>query len=160
MNIDFDQELSRGVAAYDDSLARWWLARASDPAHRRAYRRIADFIAFAFPRAPRRIADYGCGPGHLLAALRRRFPRSDLAGYDASGPLIEAARRRLAGVQGSGRVRLVKTLLPGFDLPRARADLVLVAFPNFVPRSPEKDLRAHERGLSAPQRKIARWLAR
>src|SRR5262249_18330150 len=47
---DFGRELARGVMAYEDTLARWWLCRASNPAHGRAYRRVAEFIAASFPQ--------------------------------------------------------------------------------------------------------------
>src|SRR5262245_61844390 len=148
--IDFDRELARGLRAYQDELASWWLHRAEDAAHRRAYRRIADYIADSFPRPPRTIADYGCGAGHLLAQLARRFPRARLTGYDASLPLLDAARQRLT--LAGRRTELVATVLPDFSLPRARTDLVIISFPNFLPRVPATEVRRAEHRLTAAER--------
>ncbi len=62
---------------------------------------------------PHRVLDYGCGVGHGLKLLRRRYPKADLLGMDfAPGVLGEAKReesiferaRRL--VSGSGRFHL------------------------------------------------------
>ena len=160
MDVDFDRELRRGVAAYDDALARWWLGRAADAAHRRAYRRIARFAAASFPAGPRRIVDLGCGAGHLLAELRRVFPRAELVGYDASTPLLRRARRRLERSTGGGRVRLVQTVLPDPALAGTGADLLVLAFPNFLPRSPRTAVRAHGRALGAAGCRAARRFAR
>jgi SAM-dependent methyltransferase len=149
--IDFDLELARGLEAYQDRLARWWLERADDAAHRRAYRRIAAYLADSFPHLPRRIADYGCGAGHLLAEMARQFPRARFAGYDASRPLLESARRRLAFA--GPRVELIEAVLPDFALT-PRADVVTVSFPNFLPKTPAREIRP-----AAGERAMARYLA-
>lgn len=41
----------------------------------------------------RRVADLGCGPGHLAPLLAQRFPTARITGIDASTEMIEAARR-------------------------------------------------------------------
>jgi len=155
--IDFARELGRGLSAYQDRLASWWLDRTADAAHRRAYRRIADYIADSFPRPPRRITDYGCGAGHLLAQLARRFPRARLSGYDASGPLLDSARRRLAFA--GRRVDLAETVLPDSSLPRGACDLVTMSFPNLLPPAPAGELRRCEQRLSGAEREAARALS-
>ncbi len=38
----------------------------------------------------RRVADLACGTGHTSLALKRRFPRADLVGFDISKPAQEA----------------------------------------------------------------------
>jgi trans-aconitate 2-methyltransferase len=41
---------------------------------------------------PRTIVDLGCGPGHLTAVLRKRWPRATVLGVDSSVDMIERAR--------------------------------------------------------------------
>jgi hypothetical protein len=137
MRIAFDKELARGVEAYEDLLGRWWFDQSSSAAHRRAYRRVADYIAASFRDSPGIIADYACGAGNLLCRLATRFPHSRLIGLDGSSYLLALARRKLArlGESALARVFLVRTVLPKFDL-RIRANLVLFTFPNMVPGSP------------------------
>jgi len=129
--LDFDSELSRGLAAYNDTLGEWWRSRAGDRAHARAYRNIAAFVRSSLPRPPRLILDYACGAGHLLARLGGLFRNSRLIGLDGSAYLLNLARRRLGcGVQE--RARLIEIRLPAVDLPRVKADLAIFAFPNMV----------------------------
>lgn len=47
--------------------------------------------------APRVVADLGCGPGTLTAALARRWPGAVVRGIDSSPEMIEAARSRPGG---------------------------------------------------------------
>lgn len=41
---------------------------------------------------PRRIADLGCGPGHLIEVLHSRWPRAEIEGVDSSTQMIDQAR--------------------------------------------------------------------
>lgn len=41
---------------------------------------------------PRTIVDLGCGPGHLTAVLRARWPDATVLGVDSSAEMIERAR--------------------------------------------------------------------
>jgi trans-aconitate 2-methyltransferase len=41
------------------------------------------------------VADLGCGPGNLTAALAERWPAACVLGVDSSPEMIEAARPRL-----------------------------------------------------------------
>jgi ubiquinone/menaquinone biosynthesis C-methylase UbiE len=41
------------------------------------------------------LLDIGCGPGHLLKAIAKRYPRLSLSGLDISGDMVELARRNL-----------------------------------------------------------------
>jgi len=121
--------------AYDGALARWWMLRADDPVHGRAYGRIADFIAESYVRPPRVIVDYACGAGHLLALLSLRFRRSRLIGLDGSEFLLGMALRRLSRIprRCSRRIALVQAPLPDPELMRRKADLAVFCFPNMVP---------------------------
>jgi len=44
------------------------------------------------PGTPSTVVDLGCGPGHLSAVLRARWPEAHLTGVDASPAMIEQAR--------------------------------------------------------------------
>ncbi|MGH3627696.1 MAG: trans-aconitate 2-methyltransferase [Sciscionella sp.] len=44
--------------------------------------------------APRAVADLGCGPGHLTAALSRRWPDARVMATDSSPEMVAAARER------------------------------------------------------------------
>jgi trans-aconitate 2-methyltransferase len=41
---------------------------------------------------PATVVDLGCGPGHLTAVLRERWPTADVVGLDSSPAMIERAR--------------------------------------------------------------------
>ncbi len=136
MQIAFDRELRRGVAAYEDVLARWWQRQSSNPAHQLAYRRIADYVTASFRDSPAVIVDYACGAGNLLRHLAARYLHSCLIGLDASSHLLALAGRKLARLHENdrNRVTLIRTALPDFDL-KLRANLVLFTFPNLLPAS-------------------------
>ena len=51
---------------------------------------------------PAFVADLGCGPGNLTAALAARWPAARVLGVDNSPEMIEAARAD-AGSAGDGR---------------------------------------------------------
>jgi SAM-dependent methyltransferase len=154
--VCFDHELRRGAVSYDGEIGDWWLRKAANRPHLRAYRRIADYIGDSFPAAPGTILDYACGPGHLLSLLARRFPASSLVGIDGSQRMLQAARTLLSR-QGllAPRIRLQKSLLPDFGLPRRMADVAVYAFPNLL-LSPTSGRRAH---LGAAELSVARSLA-
>jgi trans-aconitate 2-methyltransferase len=42
--------------------------------------------------APRRVVDLGCGPGHVTALLKRRWPEAEVAGVDGSAAMLAKAR--------------------------------------------------------------------
>ncbi len=44
-------------------------------------------------REPASVVDLGCGPGHLAALLRERWPGVPVVGLDASPAMVERARR-------------------------------------------------------------------
>ena len=48
---------------------------------------------------PRRIADLGCGPGHVTALLARRFCDAKIVGVDDSEEMLERAKARLPEIQ-------------------------------------------------------------
>jgi SAM-dependent methyltransferase len=138
---------------YNGQVARWWLQRALDASHHRAYRKIADFIRDSYLHEPKLIVDYACGAGNLLFYLSEKFPNSRLSGLDGSSFLLDQARRLLFPRVNDQRLKLIETSLPDMNLMRGRADLAIYCFPNMVfpPRS--------ELLLSENDRKIARSLS-
>lgn len=54
-------------------------------------RPFADLLA-RVATEPATVVDLGCGPGHLSALLRARWPTAAIEGVDASEPMIERAR--------------------------------------------------------------------
>jgi SAM-dependent methyltransferase len=151
--IDFDSELSRGLPAYEDKLGEWWLSRARDPAHSRAYRRIAEFLRVSLKRPPRLVVDYACGSGELLERLGASFPEARLVGLDGSAYLLGVARRRLAQRRDDAgrRTTLIQTPLPRFDLPAVKADLTLFVFPNLLPTPTPRECACHKQGRNPAQ---------
>lgn len=67
-----------------------------------------------------RIADLGCGPGHLTGLLRRRWPLADIVGVDSSPRMIERARAQ----HGAERVRYEIADVRAWR-PRVAPDLIV-----------------------------------
>jgi SAM-dependent methyltransferase len=124
--------------SYNGKVGAWWLQHSRDSAHRRVYRKIADFIRDSYVQEPAFIVDYACGPGDLLALLSLRFKSSKLAGLDGSPLLLSHARHRFSILPPacSARISLIETPLPNPKLLRGTADLVIYCFPNMVPFFP------------------------
>jgi len=74
-------------------------------------------------RAPGRVLDLGCGPGHTTRLLAGAFPDAMIEGLDRSDAFLEEARR--AGPSG---VRFVRADVATSPLPGAPADLVFARF--------------------------------
>ena len=66
-----------------------------------------------------RVADVGCGTGHCITLMARRFPKSTFVGYDISDSGIASARTMAAGVRNASfevqDVAKLETTTP-FDL--------------------------------------------
>ncbi|MGH1561873.1 methyltransferase domain-containing protein [Mumia sp. DW29H23] len=58
-------------------------------------RPFLDLVA-RVPIAPRTIVDLGCGPGHLSAVLRARWPEATITGVDSSPEMVAQALRENA----------------------------------------------------------------
>jgi hypothetical protein len=148
--------------SYDGEVGRWWLKKSRDGPHRRAYRRIADFVRGSFVRDPGLIVDYACGPGDLLSLLSVRFPRSRLVGLDGSRVMLQFARRRLALLPQScaERIRLIETALPGRSVLKVKADLAVYCFPNMVSFDERGQPRPAGSWMTSNERKVAESLSR
>ncbi len=140
---------------YNGKVARWWLQRATDDVHERAYRNVADFIRDSFLHDPKLIVDYACGAGNLLLHLGDRFPNSRLVGLDGSSFLLGQALHNRIKLphERIQRLKLIETFLPNMNLMRGRADLAIFCFPNMV------SLSNYGQYLSENDRKIAQRLS-
>ncbi len=147
--------------SYNGEVGRWWLERSVEGAHRRAYRNISDFIQASFVNSPEMIVDYACGAGNLLSLLSCSFPLSKLVGLDGSSLMLESARRRFSRLPRgcAGRISLIETALPSFDLLHNQADLVIFCFPNMVPFFADEAIGEREIWLSNSEWEIAKNLA-
>ncbi len=56
-----------------------------------------DLVAQVGATSPRYVADLGCGPGNLTAALAERWPDATVVGVDNSPEMIDAARASARG---------------------------------------------------------------
>ncbi len=62
-------------------------------------RPTTDLLAQVPNRTAAHAADTGCGPGNSTELLQQRFPDAAIIGIDSSADMVEAARKRLAGVR-------------------------------------------------------------
>ena len=59
-----------------------------------------DLVAQVGASDPRYVADLGCGPGNLTAALAQRWPHATVAGVDSSPAMIAAAQAAMENGPG------------------------------------------------------------
>lgn len=71
------------------------------------------------------ILDLGCGPGDIALRLARAYPACDVTGLDGSEAMLKFARQALSGSGLEDRVRFVRGMLPGAQLPRPRYQAVI-----------------------------------
>ena len=66
--------------------------------------------------APRSIVDLGCGPGHLTAVLRARWPEAMIHGVDSDAAMIERAEADSTDPNASYELADVSTWTPSTDI--------------------------------------------
>ena len=64
-----------------------------------------DLLSRVRAEDPAFVADLGCGPGNLTAALAARWPAARVLGVDNSPEMIEAARAEAATPESGPRCR-------------------------------------------------------
>lgn len=79
-------------------------------------------------RAPRRVADLGCGPGHLTQALAQRWPSAALEAWDSSADMVREAQAR--GIDA--RLGDVRDWTPQVDTDVVVCNAVLHWVPNHI----------------------------
>jgi len=60
---------------------------------------VADLLGHVALPSPARVIDIGCGPGNSTEFLARRWPGAEIIGLDSSKAMLEAAKKRLPGLQ-------------------------------------------------------------
>ena len=148
--VKFEEEFHAGYKCYDMNVGNWWFEKSIDSSHRNAYKNIVKYIVSFYKDLgvqPGFIIDYACGPGRITALLAAQYPEAIIVGLDGSEKMLHHAGRFLkskkigycfsnqkkAFKKTGSSVRLVKTTLPNFSLPKGEADLVVLALPNIVP---------------------------
>jgi len=145
-----DREAFEYFYAQEDYIARHYL----EPARLALYEFVAEYCA-GVPEAAEtgdvvRIVDMGCGMGHLLEALRRRFApryRLELLGLDFAATAIDKSRALLPGA-----TFLVEDIYHN-SLPSESFDLVVSVETLEHLRFPEKAL-AELRRICKPRGSI------
>jgi trans-aconitate 2-methyltransferase len=61
-----------------------------------------DLVGRVGAERPGRVADLGCGPGRLTAALAARWPNAEVHGIDSSAEMIAAAAQLLRDAEAAG----------------------------------------------------------
>src|SRR5262245_52613104 len=102
-----------------------------DPAQYQRYsdersRPFFELLARVGATSPGYVADLGCGPGNLTAALAERWPDADVEGVDNSAEMLETAEAVLAGHQRGGAGSLSFRLADVRDFMPRRAPGVIV----------------------------------
>jgi trans-aconitate 2-methyltransferase len=103
-----------------------------------------DLVARIGAVNPHVVADLGCGPGNLTAALAARWPGAQVFGLDSSAEMVESAQRMLAGMerqeaaaQAAGRLRFALGDVRDWQ-PDEPADVIVSnAVLQWVPRHQE-----------------------
>ncbi|MBO0774366.1 MAG: methyltransferase domain-containing protein, partial [Actinobacteria bacterium] len=103
------------------------------------YQRFADqrsrpffeLVARVGAADPGYVADLGCGPGNLTAALAERWPGAEITGVDNSPEMIEAAAAEAA--VAPGRLSFVLADVRDWQPPRPPDVLVSNAVLQWVP---------------------------
>ncbi len=113
-----------------DAYLRWWA-----PVLRPTALRVLDLAAPAIAEVAAsgrraRLVDLGAGTGTLAIAAARRWSGIEVTGVDASGGMLEIARReaRAAGPEVARRVDLVAAPADRMPLPDGSADVVVSSF--------------------------------
>lgn len=96
--------------------------------------------------SPQRIVDLGCGTGHLLDRLQRRFPEARLHGIDFDPRRVEQASRRFAS---STRTDIIGSEIEAFLLANSSPlDLIVSNFALHWSSNPESLFHAISETLS------------
>lgn len=130
-----------------------WSVVSWDPA---AYLRHADERSRPFVELlarvhtdARSVVDLGCGPGHLMPTLRRRWPAALLHGVDSSREMIETAYSDGAGAEVTYELADVRHWAPGTSVDVVVSNATLQWVPDHLP------LLARWQGWLAPGGAVA-----
>jgi SAM-dependent methyltransferase len=126
------------IAYWNGQTGRKW---AEDQAQMdRMMQAMTDVVmAAAVPQPGESVIDIGCGAGATLLAISDAVgPGGSVLGVDISRPMLEVARRRLAG---RTHVHLAEVDASTYHFPPAGADLIVSKFGVMFFADPEKAFR-------------------
>ncbi|QWP77462.1 malonyl-ACP O-methyltransferase BioC [Lysobacter sp. K5869] len=89
------RSFSRAAHGYDQAAAL----------QREVGARLSETLDYLEERVPDVVVDVGCGPGHLSAAMQKRWPRAQVIALDLALPMLREARDNFGG--GGWRERLL-----------------------------------------------------
>jgi len=76
-----------------------WSAKQYTAFENERTRPVRDLLSAVPTMTARRAVDAGCGPGNSTEVLAAFFPGAEIAGFDSSADMIEAARKRLPKIK-------------------------------------------------------------
>lgn len=113
--------IKQSWSAFDSKIAKAYLDGYGHPSERSKVL-MASVLAELFGEREFRLADFGCGNGHLYSFFRNRGLNIRYIGYDFSTSLLDAARERHAN---DARADFVEADIQNSNLLAAAADIVL-----------------------------------
>ncbi|QQP95013.1 malonyl-ACP O-methyltransferase BioC [Lysobacter enzymogenes] len=81
------RSFSRAAHGYDQAAAL----------QREVGARLSETLDYLEDRVPEVVVDVGCGPGHLSAAMQKRWPRAQVIALDLALPMLREARDNFGG---------------------------------------------------------------
>ncbi len=173
---NFDKLLRQGHISYDKAVGDWWASQSNNKAHQKAYHQVSSIIrtyCASLSKSPM-VLDFASGEGSFLHELVRHLPQATFIGLDGSEKMLSMANKRFEKLGYSSAIcsakkaflpngpqfRLIKSVLPNFNLPAQKADIVVYFFPNLT-CSEEDAPRYDKNGYKNRQDvAVARLLAR
>lgn len=103
----------------------WWV-----------FRNIADKIRL---KKDEKLLDVGCGPGHLLKVLHKKYPSNNLTGLDIDPKILKIARKRLPE-----SIKLIESSATDIPLPGSSIDVIVSTLAIHHFESLDKQKMIHE----------------
>ena len=133
--------LKESWSAFSTEVARKYLDGFGYPSQRSKIL-VASLLRELFGQKPFRLADFGCGNGHMYGFVRDRGLACEYFGYDFSTSLLAAARERFAG---DDKGHFVEADIGDPDLAVEPCDVVLYSHVLETLPSPGRSLAAARR---------------
>ena len=133
--------LKNSWSSFSRSIAKVYLDGYGHPSEKSKFL-VASLLREIFGKKPFRLADFGCGNGHLCELFMRRDLSCEYFGYDFSTSLLEAGRERYVG---NSRVHFKEADISDPESEIEKCDIVLYSHVFEILQSPEKSLHAARR---------------
>lgn len=133
--------LKRSWSSFVPEIAKVYLDGYGHPSER-SKQLVASLLKERFGNEEFRLADFGCGNGHLCHFLRQAGLSCIYYGYDFSTSLLDAARERFTG---DGNAHFREADIEDPELSVAPCDVTLFSHVLEMLQSPQKSLMAARR---------------